>query len=269
MSNKQKGAACPSCNKPVSGNFCQHCGTTLGGRFCNHCGSKASGNATFCNQCGKNVGAGGAQGAGSRREAAGAAVGGSNLPWWIAGVAMFGVIFVLGVNMVRPAGPAVPAAGPAPVNSASGQATTDISQMSPLEAADRLFNRVMTAVSQGDSASAIQFAPMAISSYERARPLTLDGVFHLSMLNRTIADFEAALANALEILEQSPNHLLGLTAAAEASVELGLVDEAAGYYQTLVDAYDQQMAAPLQEYLDHSGIVNTLRDDGEAFLAGR
>jgi hypothetical protein len=269
MSNRQQGAKCPSCDSPVSGNFCKNCGEKLGGSFCNQCGSKVSGKATFCNQCGTQVGTKGTQDAGSRRAAVTAAVGGSNLPWWIAGVAMFGLILVLGLKMVGPAGPTVPAAGPAPVTTTPGQATTDISQMSPLEAADRLFRRVMTSASQGDSASAIQFAPMAIASYERARPLSLDGLFHLSTLNRTIADFDAAIATALEVLEQNPNHLLGLTSAAEASVGLGQLNEAAGYYQTLVDVYDAQMATPLQEYLDHSGTVDALKADAEAFLAGR
>jgi len=269
MSNKNQGSPCPSCKKPATGNFCQHCGGALGGRFCNQCGGKVAANATFCNQCGSNVGEGGG-GSGTRRDAATAALGGSNLPWWIAGGAMFVVIFFTAMSMVRPAGPAVPAGGaPTTVNPATQMGTTDISQMTPLEAADRLFDRIMRSLSAGDTASAVQFAPMAISSYERARPLSLDATFHLSMVNRAAGDLEAALAAALEILEQHPTHLLGLAAAGEAAHELGRGDEAVGYYQSLVDVYDDEMAAPLQEYMDHSGIVGTLKQDAEAFLAGR
>jgi len=268
MSNKQQGASCPSCNQPAGGNFCQHCGTTLGGRFCNQCGGKVAAKATFCNQCGSKVGAGGG-GTGTRRAAATAAVGGSNLPWWIAGGAMFALIFFLGMAMVRPAGPTAPAGGAAaPANPASGVGTTDISQMTPLEAADRLFDRIMRSLSAGDTVSAVQFAPMAIQSYERARPLSLDATFHLSMVNRALGDIEAALAAALEILELHPSHLLGLSAAGEAAHELGRADESTGYYQTLVDVYDEEMATPLQEYIDHSGIVGPLKEDAEAFLAG-
>ena len=183
---------------------------------------------------------------------------------------MFAVILFLGLSMVRPAGPVAPTGGvPTPVNPATGMSTTDISQMTPLEAADRLFDRIMRSLSAGDTASAIQFAPMAISSYERARPLSLDATFHLSMVNRAGGDLEAALAAALEILGQRGTHLLGLAAAGEAAHELGRADEAIGYYRTLVEAYDQEMAAPLQEYMDHSGIVGTLKQDAEAFLAGR
>src|SRR2546423_1717293 len=47
------------------------------------------------------------------------------------------------------------AAGPAP----------DISQMSPRERFDRLFNRIMQAAQQGDSAQVQRFTPMALGAY--------------------------------------------------------------------------------------------------------
>ena len=121
------------------------------------------------------------------------------------------------------------------VGAAAGAAPTDISQMTPIEAADRLFNRVMTSVSSGDSLAAQQFMPMAIAAYQRARPLTLDGLFHLSMLNRTAGNFEAALDNAVEILEIFPS----------------------------------ENGSGREEYQMHSTIMTQLEGEAEAFLAGR
>lgn len=267
MSAKTQGPFCPECDKPATGNFCQSCGAKLGGRFCNQCGGKVSGGASFCNQCGNDVGGGGSGGA--RKAAAAAAFGGQNLPWWIAGAAMFAMIMFLGISMVGPAGPAAPI-GPASAGPTPGTGTPpDISQMTPIEAADRLFNRVMQAVSAGDSAQAQAFVPMAIGAYDRARPLNHDGLFHLSMLNRTAMNLDAALDNALEILEEDPSHLLALAAAAEAAIELGLGDEAETHYQRILEVYDGEQTRGLEEYDMHSAIVDVLKQDAERYLAGR
>lgn len=287
MSPSQSPSSCPDCGTESTGNFCQNCGADLGGRFCNQCGEKTPVGSKFCNQCGATVGgavtARSASGGASRgarkvaakgaahRDAAAATVGGENLPWWIAGGAMFVLILFVGLSMVRPGGPAPPAAA-TPTSGATVAGTgapPDISNMSPIEAADRLFNRVMQATSSGDSAQAQAFMPMAIAAYQRAQPLSLDGLFHLSMLNRTAMNLEAALADALDILDQDPNHLLGLAAAAEAALEMGDLDEAEKHYRVLAEVYDAESQEPVQEYADHSMIVERLKDDAEQFLAAR
>lgn len=272
MSSTATGPYCPECDKPATGNFCQNCGANLGGRFCNQCGGKVSAGAKFCNQCGASVsGSGRARPAAAHREAVSSVVGGQNLPWWIAGGAMFVLILFVGLSMVRPGPTAPPAstAQPAPAATGGAGVAPDISSMSPIEAADRLFNRVMQSVSQGDSAQAQAFLPMAIAAYQRARPLSLDGLFHLSMLNRTAMNLEAALDVALEIVENDPNHLLGRAAAAEAALELGEMDEAAAHYEHIVEIYDEERQRALEEYRMHSAIVDVLKDDAQRFLASR
>ncbi|HSH76279.1 MAG TPA: zinc ribbon domain-containing protein, partial [Longimicrobiales bacterium] len=251
------------CGKAATGNFCQHCGSKLGGRYCDECGAKAAPAAAFCNQCGSKIGSAG------RRAAAASVVGGQNLPWWIAGAAMFVVILVVGVNMVQPAGPAAPGPVTAPSAPTGTGTPPDLSSMTPREAADRLYDRVMRAVSAGDSAGAQAFLPMALGAYERARPLDHDGLFHLSLLNRTAMNVEEALANALEVLNEDPNHLLALTAAAEAAADLGRREDAEAYYRRVLEVFDAEMARGLQEYADHSVFVESVRGDAEAFLAGR
>ncbi len=300
MTDGTKDHACPQCGKAASGNFCQNCGASLGGRFCNQCGSKVSAGGKFCSECGARVVGGGAaappaaapttgsaappvragaaasavgpsgqQVRGGRREAAVETVAGQNLAWWIAGAAMFALIVVVGLNMVRPG----PAPGPTPTGASAATAGTgappDLSQMSPIEAADRLFNRVMQSVSQGDSAAAQQFLPMAIAAYNRARPLSLDGLYHVGMLNLTAGNFEAALDNGVEILGEDPNHLLGLSVAAQASIGLGELDAAAEYYQHIDDIYDEESQRQLEEYLGHTQIMVGLKQEAERFLEGR
>jgi tetratricopeptide (TPR) repeat protein len=195
-------------------------------------------------------------------------VGGQNLPWWIAGVAMFGLIVFAGVQMVSPGAPAAPSQPVAPF-AAGGGNPPDLSTMTPREAADRLFDRVMTYVSTGDSVQAQTFLPMALGAYERAVPLDNDGLFHLSLLNRVAGNLEAALGNATQALDIDPNHILALTAAAEASVELGRTEDAAGYYRHLLDMLDAETARDLPEYVSHEQIMASVRVDAQAFLAGR
>lgn len=271
MSPDDKTPRCPECGKTSTGNFCQHCGAKLGGRFCNQCGGEIGAGAKFCNQCGaKAAGGVGRVPAAAHREAAASVVGGQNLPWWIAGVAMFGLIVFAGVQMVTPAGPGAPAQtqGVAPFASGGG-VPPDISNMTPREAADRLFDRVMMAVSTGDSGQAQAFLPMALGAYERAEPLDNDGLFHLSLLNRVAGNLEGALGNATQALGVDPNHVLALTAAAEASVELGRADDAAAYYRHLLDVLAAESARALPEYVSHQQIMQSVRADAEAFLAGR
>jgi Tfp pilus assembly protein PilF len=253
---------CPECGKPATGNFCQHCGAKLGGRFCNQCGAKAAPAAAFCNQCGSKIDGGGS----GRRAAAAAVVGGHNLPWWIAGVTMFALIVVLGVRMVQPGPAAAPAPAGAPAGALSGPAP-DISNMSPRERADALFNRVMGYAEQGDSASARAFMPMALAAHDQARPLDNDGLYHLAALNQTAGNMEAAISVAEEILANEPNHILALGVAGNAAAQLGRTDAATEYYTRLLEAYPQEQSRALPEYEGHQPSMQVARSAAEAFLA--
>jgi len=255
---------CPECGKPATGNFCQHCGAKLGGRFCNQCGAKAAPAAAFCNQCGSKIDGGGA----SRRAAAVAVVGGHNLPWWIAGVTMFALIVVLGVRMVQPGPAAAPAPSGVPAGALSGPAP-DISNMSPRERADALFNRVMGYAEQGDSASARAFMPMALAAHDQARPLDNDGLYHLAALNQTAGNLDAAISVAEEILATEPSHILALGVAGDAAAELGRSAEAEQYFTRLLEAYPQEQSRPLPEYQGHQPSMQVARSAAEAFLAAR
>jgi tetratricopeptide (TPR) repeat protein len=148
----------------------------------------------------------------------------------------------------------------------SGPSSLDLTSMTPREAADRLFNRVMMAVEAGDSTEAAGFLPMAISAYEIAEPLNADGLFHLAMLKQTAGDFQGALEAALAGLEDNPDHLLNLAAAARASHALGDDAAARERYTRLLEAWDEETASGLVDYEDHPGQLPTLREEAEAFL---
>jgi hypothetical protein len=136
--------------------------------------------------------------------------------------------------------------------------------MTPREAADRLFNRVMTAVAADDSTEVVSFLPMAIRALELAEPLDTDGKFHLVLLRLTGRFNAEALDGAEEILSEQPNHLLGLAMAGDASLALGDSSAARMYYGRWLDAYETETGKDLLEYRDHSPMFPEMQVTAEA-----
>src|SRR5882762_7062868 len=102
---------------------------------CHACGAQLSPTARFCHKCGAAIA--GAHSTGWR----------VGLPWALAGVALGALVTVVAIRGVRarPEG-AGSTEQPAP---SSVLRAPDISQMSPVERANRLFNRVMILAEAG------------------------------------------------------------------------------------------------------------------------
>lgn len=231
--------------------FCTACGTPLrdGVRFCHRCGTPTDGSAP--------------------RPAA--PVGGSTqqvLPWAVAGIALLCLLaFIVGQNIGR-SRPGAAAAAAGPVAAGEGRAP-DISQMSPAERADRLFQRVMTYVSEGKSDSVAFFAPMAIQSQLALAPLDAHRRYDLGLLGMVSGDGAMARAQADTILKEAPDHLLGLILAMRSAGMVG--DRAARerFAKHLTDVADRERAKRLTEYLDHDpDITAALREATNPSIAG-
>jgi hypothetical protein len=257
---------CPACGAAASGRFCDQCGAAITAA-CRECGNPLPAGAKFCNMCGAAAGA----------LPAAAAPRQSMLPWVVAGAALLGLVVVLLVPRLRggsapqPAGQATAAQPPfaaAPGTPGGDPGAVDLSQMTPREAADRLFNRVMTAVSTGDSAQARQFLPMAIMAYQRVETLDTDGRYHLAALHLLGQDYAAARAEADTILAASPSHLFGLFTAGEAEAGRGNAAGAKDFYGRFIRAYDAEVARRLPEYQEHSQGLPAMRAQAVAKLAG-
>ena len=253
---------CPSCGSGAeSGRFCANCGAAMGKAECSGCGHKPPAGARFCNQCGAAMGA--------LQTAAQAS--GNQVAWWMAGGLLLGLGLVIAYPLYsgRDSAPSAFATGAVtgsvarPVAGPSGT-LPDLSTMTPREAADRLFNRVMTAVSAGNSAEVVQFMPMAIRAFELAEPLDADGKFHVVRLNLTAQLNAEALAGAEDILSELPNHLLGLAMAGDASLAMSDSASARTYYGRWLDAYETEVAKGLSEYEEHAGMFPEMQAKAEA-----
>lgn len=187
------------------------------------------------------------------------------MPWAIAAVAfvtLFAMLAGKGFNRQRGStldAPqnALPQAGLDfdPGTQPPMRASTDISQLSPEERADRLFNRVMQLNTEGKSDSVRFFAPMAISAYQMLGSLNADQRYDLGRIAEVAGALPLASAQADSILRDQPSHLLGLVLAARVAT---LARDAARLRQIegrLLSVERAELARALPEYQRHEADI--------------
>lgn len=275
-------ATCPACGEPGSGRFCAACGAPLGGAACAGCAAPLTPGAKFCHRCGTPAGAAGAAGAAARPAAAAPSAVGTVLPWAVAFVALLAVAAMAAgrnFNVRRgsgldaplnalpqaalgeaPAAGGAPAAGPFAGAGAGGRAP-DLSQMTPREIADRLFDRVMALSGEGKADSAQFFATMALQNYANMGELDLDLRYDMGRVAEVAGRRDVVRAQADTMLQRSPSHLLGLVLAAKGAAMAGDAAALADYRRRLVAAAPAERARGLEEYQRHAADVDAALAD--------
>ena len=226
---------CPGCGQSSSGKFCNHCGTPL----------TAEAHAPW----------------NAQRIVSWAALGIASLALVIALMAMFkgDSSEVALPPFVSPWSSAAPATGQPP----------DLSSMTPREAADRLFNRVMTASENGNTAEALRFAPMALQAYGKLPGLDNDARYHVALLHLTSGDAQSARTQ-IELMRKSVrNHLLAFMLEHQIA-ELGSkLDIAAQASRGFLAAYPAEIVAGRPEYHDHQNTIESFRKAAQAGAGGK
>jgi len=261
---------CPNCGASASGRFCSSCGTALAGATCSTCSATLTPGARYCHRCGTPSGAPSA--APSRGFA-------SALPWAVAALALVSLTALVvgqrfgarsqpaatadvldGANMqgATPIGPGASDAGGA----AGGPAGTmprapDISQLTPEQRAERLYDRIMTEHEAGRQDAVRSFLPMARAAYEMLDSLNLDQRYDLGRLGEVGGDTALARAQADTILQKRPTHLLGLILAARIARLEKNETQARALDARLVAAAPAERSAALPEYLLHKNDIDT------------
>ena len=224
---------------------------------CHSCGTSLSEGARYCHKCGASTTA----------PATGWRVG---LPWGIAGLALGALIGVLamrgsgGAGTAGSAEPAAPFAGGAP---ATGIAAPDISQMSPEERAQRLFDRVMRLDEAGKSDSVRFFLPMALGAYEQLPALSLDAHFDVGLLKLAGGDAAGALAQADTIRRQITTHLFADILRARALEAQNDARGARVAYQDFLKNEASERARRRPEYADRSNLLDAFHGDAVSHTA--
>lgn len=222
-----------------------------GGAICPSCKTPLVAGARFCHLCGLSL-----RGAPPARQ------------WHAPTVLLYSVIgmaiLVVAVGVLfmgtddRPAMP--PAAATAPASS-TGQSSVDLSSMTPREAADQLFNRVIMASEQGNIEEAQRFAPMAIQAYEQVARLDADAHYHMGLIYSVMGDFES-VRNQISIIKQyTPDHLLGLILEHEIAEKEGNPFGAARAAEAFKEAYNAEIMANRPEYEAHRNTIESFRAD--------
>jgi mono/diheme cytochrome c family protein len=215
-------------------------------RACRSCGSAVPGDARFCPSCGAQPDAPPADdGPSAARTVAMVAAAGLIAAGMFAAAAFYG------------GGETSPIAGGAPAPAPG--TPPDLSTMSPREAADRLFNRVMTASEQGRREEAERFAPMAIQAYRNLAQLDRDGHYHLGLMYHVAGD-RAGVARQIAALRQgAPDHLLAFVLEHDDATAAGDGVAAALAFTGLIAAHDAEIALGRPEYTAHRNVIEALR----------
>jgi hypothetical protein len=260
---------CPNCGASASGRFCSSCGTALAGATCSTCSATLTPGARFCHRCGTPSGAPSA--APTRGFA-------SALPWAVAALALVSLTALVvgqrfgarstpsanadvldGANMqgATPIGPgASDAAGAAGAPAGTMPRAPDISQLTPEQRAERLYDRIMTEHEAGREDAVRSFLPMARAAYDMIGPLNLDQRYDLGRLGEVGGDTTLARAQADTILAARPTHLLGLILAARVARMEKSDARARALDARLLAAEPAERSAALPEYLLHRNDID-------------
>ena len=256
-----KSVQCPSCGKSAAGNFCSNCGSPIVS-VCPSCDTEVKPGSRVCHECGESL----VPSVPKQWNAQTIA------PWVAIGIATIALAIALVTWFARSKGVVEsPAPLSLPMTStvpAPGQ-PVDLASMSPWEAADRLFNRVMIANESGNTEEALKFAPMALQAYDRVGTLDNDAHYHVALIHMAAGDIKSARVQLDKLRQSVPNHLLGFMLEHQIAERNGNKDSAARAYKAFLAAYDAEIAKGRAEYQDHLGSIERFRKAAQAGMTGK
>ena len=251
---------CPSCGAPATGKFCRRCGAGLGPQTCRACQAELRPEARFCDSCGTPV-AGGLP----------VPTDGASRPgnaWLYAGVGalvILALVYVLARGEKKAQVAAVPAGVEAPFAGGAAAGTPpDISNMSPRERFDRLYNRIMSAEQSGDQATLARFTPMALMAYGQLDTVDTEARYHAAILYLHTGQVAAAQALADTIQAQHPGELVGYLIRINAARWARDTAALPGIYRAYLKHYDAEIAAKRPEYQGRTEALADLRREALA-----
>ncbi len=158
-------------------------------------------------------------------------------------------------------------AGNASGRAAATPAAPDISQLTPEQRFDRLYQRIMEAGSRGDQTAVEDFAPMALAAYSMLPEPTAGSRFQLGLIRLQLGQLDSARQMADSILTAAPDHLLGQLLRGTVARLSGDSTTSESSYREFLDAWDREMASGRNEYQAEMPLLNQYRAAAEAATA--
>ena len=172
---------------------------------------------------------------------------------------MAGLMAVLLIMLVRKSSGPAAQAELALSSDAPGEVPPDISNMSPRERFNRLYNRIMTAAQSGDEATVTRFTPMALMAYAQLDTIDADARYHAALLKVHIGEVDAPRALADTILAQNPGHLFGYIIRGTVARFRKDQPELKRAYAGFLKRYVAEMKAARPEYAEHRTSLDDFR----------
>jgi len=136
----------------------------------------------------------------------------------------------------------------------------DISQLTPRERADRLYDRIMGLQQRGRTDSIQFFAQMAIPAYQMVQPLDAGARYAMGRIAEAAGLADFAQAQADTILREEPTHLLGLVLAIRAARLAGNESTATAAERRLIAAEPAERRRNRAEYTRHRDEIDAALD---------
>lgn len=212
---------------------------------CASCNATIPQGARYCPKCGAAVRA--------------ATTGGwrAALPWTIAGAA---VGALLATFALRSSGSGDVATAGRPLTDRTVRAP-DISNMTPQERANRLFDRVMRHVEANQPDSVQFFLPMALQAHAMLPLLDADGRFHVGLLHLAGGEVAGALAQADTLRRETPTHLFAAILRARALATKGDDQGSRRAYREFLRNEASERALGRPEYADHLSTLDSFHQE--------
>jgi mono/diheme cytochrome c family protein len=228
-------------------------------QVCPSCGVMLLEDAKFCHKCGVR------------------AAGGIAAIWrtWkllllviaISFASVGGMYLAYHFSVVEQRTPRTPSQLEATPSSPDPASEVDLSTMTPRQAADRLFNRVIAAEERGAAQQVAQFAPMALDAYRMVRNPDADLHYHMGLISLAVGDIEAAKKQLQNIKRLSPQHLLGLHLELRLAEQNGAESSSSDVLKRFANLYDAEITSGKPEYEAHRTVIDGIlaRASGKKF----
>lgn len=228
-------------------------------RFCTGCGITLTPGVRFCSSCGTPLGGTAAPASGLQMLSPTPAS--NSAPWIVAGLLTVVAVAAVVYAATDRTAPEATADGGAVGSSAPLGQGSDISQMTLREQFTRLSDRVTAAAENGDTATVVEFTPMALTAYTNLPPgdRDIDSRYHTAMIMAQVGKFTEALALADTMLAKAPNNLMAYfvqATVADFQKDAPKAEAARAAYRK---HYDAQITTKRDEYMVHSAMLERFK----------